>query len=286
MSDSPAHQSRSQQLMALADQCVKCGLCLPHCPTYRETEDESEGPRGRISLLQGLALNALEPTPALAGHIDRCLGCRACEAACPAKVRYSEILQLGRAELADRGALRPTWVGRLGYRLPSHRRLLKGASWALFAYQRSGLQTVAKRLRLPQRLGLARADTYLPQPLLAPTKPKPFHPARGKRRGGVALFTGCTGEALAAGTLASAITLLTRLGYDVHVPQSQGCCGALNAHAGQTGAAAALRRRNLAAFAEPDIDHIIHFASGCGAELKSYASDEAPEAGARFASKS
>src|SRR5215475_8968771 len=89
--------------LADADKCVKCALCLPHCPTYRVSKDEGESPRGRIALMQGMATGALELTPALSRHLDQCLACRACEAVCPAEVPYGKLIDAGRAELRRRG---------------------------------------------------------------------------------------------------------------------------------------------------------------------------------------
>src|SRR5579859_3655762 len=93
--------------LADADKCVKCALCLPHCPTYRVTLDEGESPRGRIALMQGLATGALDATPRLAAHLDHCLACRACEAVCPAEVPYGRLIDSARQVLTSRGRGEP-----------------------------------------------------------------------------------------------------------------------------------------------------------------------------------
>ncbi len=130
--------------LADADKCVKCALCLPHCPTYRQSLDEGESPRGRIALMQGLATGALEITPALSGHLDRCLACRACEAVCPAEVPYGKLIDAARALLIQRGH-RENMLVRLLAVCMRHPLLLRLMHFKLWLTQKFGLLKLTSR---------------------------------------------------------------------------------------------------------------------------------------------
>ena len=249
-----------------------CGLCLPHCPTYLKTRDEAESPRGRISLIQGLNSGRLPYSEKLAGHLDRCLTCRACEAVCPSGVRYGEIIDGARAALSEQRPPAPRWrqlAWRWATRAVSDRRRLYRDTRLLRLIQKSGLQTLARLSGLSRRGTLARLDALLPplQPL--PAWPK-YIPALGPARGNVGLFLGCASDAVDRDTLNAAVQILTRLGYGVHLPAAQTCCGALHLHAGEAATARSLAQRNLAAFNAQSFDAIITVASGCGATLAEY----------------
>lgn len=220
--------------------------------------------------MQGLAGGQLAPDEQLLAHLDNCLGCRACERACPSGVAYGTLLDATRARLAPRR--RSAWhrrlLGRLGFGLIVRPRLLGSLAAGLRAYQRSGLQRLVRASSLLRPLGLADMERRLP-PLTHTSPLRRQYPAAGVERGRVALFTGCLGPALDGTTLHDAVRLLTRLGYAVDVPARQACCGALHQHAGQPEAALALARRNLDAFAGAET--ILYLASGCGAQLSEYA---------------
>ena len=244
----------------LADRCVKCGLCLPHCPTYRLAGVEGESPRGRIALMQGLATGALEPGPELVRHLDQCLACRACERVCPAGVPYGELLDEGRALLARRGRTTP---------------LLQRALRAVVT-RPALLRRLAAVARVPGVAGIARrvggiaarAVAILPPrtggPAAAPNTPPPQDAPRGE----ALLFTGCVGAALDGRSLRDTARLLAAAGWRVRIPEQQVCCGAVDLHGGRPARAIELAKRNLAAFsgAAP----IVACASGCGATLLEY----------------
>jgi glycolate oxidase iron-sulfur subunit len=215
-------------------------LCLPSCPTYRKTESEADSPRGRVMLMRGLFEGVLPAESALASHLDRCLACRTCEAVCPSGVKYGVLIDAGRAELV-RGGYRPKGT-KLARRLPG---------------------VLASKLLLGAVGRLRFRESY---------------PAQGERRGAAALFLGCAARLVDVETLRAAIYVLTRLGYEVHVPRAQGCCGAMHQHGGDLARAEDLARTNIAAFADiaarPELGAgdmpVIFSASGCGASLVEY----------------
>lgn len=245
-------------------------MCLPHCPTYHLTRAETESPRGRISLIQGLSSGRLPYSPALAAHLDHCLACRACEAVCPSGVRYGEIIAGGRALLAEQREP-ARWSPRLarwaGAIITDRRRLYR-VGRVLRLMQLSGSQTLARHIGLRGRL--ARMATLL-LPLPRITSWRDHYPARGEAHGEVALFIGCISDLAERAVLQTAAELLNRAAYGVHVPSAQTCCGALHLHHGDSATAAALARRNVAVFHQYKLDAIITVSSGCGATLGDYA---------------
>jgi glycolate oxidase iron-sulfur subunit len=270
---SPASRAkRTAGLLADADLCVKCGLCLPHCPTYRETRDESESPRGRIALAQGLLAGRLRLTPRLRAHLDRCLECRACEAVCPAQVPYGRLMEGVRAEIRRRRPAGP--VRRFLQRVVAEG-FVQRPAWiqallrVLRAWQESRLESGSRRLLAVLSPPLARLLRYLPR-LHPPAAWAQLYPAVGAARGEVALFLGCVAREVDRETLEATIQVLCRLGYDVRVPQGQGCCGAVHLHAGHEVEAVRLAARNVEAFAQYPGLPVVVTASGCAATLVDY----------------
>jgi glycolate oxidase iron-sulfur subunit len=256
--------------------CVHCGFCLPTCPTYAELGQEPDSPRGRIYLIKALADGRLDLTESVAGHLDLCLGCRACESACPAGVRYGHLIEAARAEVERR---RPgAWPRRLARRLaleallPSPGRLRLAAAGLRF-YQTSGLQALVRRTGVLRLLPatLAASEALLP-PLPPPGDRSPWPPvvaAQGARQARVGLLHGCVQDAVFRSHNQATVRLLTRQGAEVAIPD-QGCCGALHAHAGEPGAARRLARALIAAFEAAAVETVIVNAAGCGAHLKGY----------------
>ena len=253
-----------------AARCVACGLCLPHCPTYRKTFNEADSPRGRIFLMAALLEHKLPLSPELLGHLDLCLACRACENACPSQVRYGQLVDGVRAliEPERQRPMRQKALRRMLFRTLATPRLLLGAGGVLRAWQRSGLQRLARQSHLLEAFGLDRAEARLP-PLSSPLRPG-MHPAHGTARGTVGLFHGCVARLSDAETLHAAVFVLNRLGYAVQVAAKQTCCGALHQHSGERETAQRLAQENRAAFAAPELLAIVHAASGCGATLAEY----------------
>ncbi len=249
-----------------SDKCVKCGLCLPHCPTYTRTRNEADSPRGRIALLQGWVEGGLELSPRLRAHLDGCLTCRACEHACPSTVRFGQLMDAGRALMAERdgtgagNALQDRMTKRLrGRQLPLG---------LLRVYQKTGAQWLARRSGLLEKFGAGRLDRYLPR-LPRTVKWRSRYEPQGTSRGDVALFTGCMAPFDQA-TLRAATGLLAKWGYRVHIPPAQVCCGALDLHAGNPREARRLAMANREVFDALQAHALVFTASGCGATLSEY----------------
>lgn len=238
---SAARLPSADPLVALADRCVQCGLCLPACPTYGHDVSEAESPRGRIAVARAWALDAIEPTTVADRHLDHCLGCRSCEAVCPAGVQYGELLTLARSRQRERRppARRQRWIEALAARPRALAALL-------------GLY----RLAYPV---LPAAWRPLPRP---PGRlPGPAGAVGSGQRGELALFVGCVAGPYETGLRDALTRLCASLGYRVRAVQGQTCCGSLHAHAGDAVRAQALGARNRAAFA--GVDTVLTLTSGC-----------------------
>ena len=244
--------------------CIHCGLCIEQCPTYLVTGRESMNPRGRVYLMRALLEGRQEPTPDLVLDLDLCLVCRACESACPSGVRFGEVLTTVRSGLRRRGLLR-RWL--MDGVLPDPRRLRRLAGLVRF-WQRSGLRVLQHIL--PRRL--RRMEAALPRlPDSGDALALPPHtPALGAPRGSVALLEGCMVPVLMPQLNRDTVRLLTVAGFDVVVPEGQGCCGALHEHDGALDVARGLARVNVGAFAETATDALVTNSAGCGAGLRGY----------------
>lgn len=250
---------------------MACGLCLPHCPTYNLLQDEAESPRGRLSLMLALARKDLPLNAKLESHLARCLDCRACEKICPSYVGFGLALNSARAVIESRRAeagLPASKSTSLIEWLVEKPARMNRLAILLKLYQQSGLQWLLRTSRILRLLQLDNLDADIPQ--LAPLKVlAEFHSATDKTKGKVVLFTGCQADMADQPALASSIRLLNRLGYEVHVPAKQNCCGALHLHAGHREKAIELMRRNIDAFSGGN-EAILSVASGCTATLGEY----------------
>ncbi len=246
-------------LLADAERCVKCGLCLPHCPTYNKTGNENESPRGRIALVQAWASDSLPASPRLLAHIDNCLLCRACERVCPADVPYGRLIDRFRAQASP--ATRTPMALRLLLGMVHKRPLNRAAQKALALYSASGL---ANWIR-PGQIG-----RLLPAPGQRRGARKKLYRTMHRVKGEVGLFKGCLGELLDPATIDAAITVLNHAGYNVHLPAGQTCCGALDLHHGDGDYAEKLARTNIQAFDGLALNAVVSIASGCGSVLREY----------------
>ena len=253
------------RIAALADQCVKCGLCLPVCPTYRVAGNEAESPRGRIAFAQALAAGLIDPTPTLTKHLDQCLACTSCERVCPSQVRYGELLVATRSLIRESSPAtrRQRW---LGFLLARPRLLRAGLRLANLTVLRACIQSRSVQRAL-RPFGLDRFARELPRlPRFAPLLDfvEPTAPSHGR----IGLFLGCVASEIDRDVHASATRLLQALGYDVVVPRGQGCCGALAAHAGDVEGADALVAPTRRAFVDSGVDTVLVSASGCHGTLR------------------
>ena len=246
------------------DACVHCGFCLQACPTYLTLEDENDSPRGRIVLMHALVEGTLPvDDPDVRTHIDRCLGCRACETACPSGVPYGHLLEATRATLTAKQPNAP--IARAILFTFAHPALL---ALAMFGGRIARALRLSSLLaRLPGRLGFAMAMLEATRTPVARTA---YRPAGDGSRGSATLLTGCVMEGLFTETNRATERTLTANDYAIVPTNGQRCCGALHAHAGDAGAARALARHNIAAFEASGADFIVVNAAGCGAMMKEY----------------
>lgn len=248
-------------IQAEADRCVKCGLCLPHCPTWRIHRREGDSPRGRVELIAALAGGRVESSPASQARLDGCLLCRACESVCPARVPFGHLMDQARERWPARGV----WWSRL-FCSAAGRALLRFGFWLAVA---GGLARIASPLLalLPEAVVLRRK--------------------RLSKAGSleVGLFTGCVSDTVDRATLNDAATLLERCGARVAWVEGSGCCGALDRHQGNVANADAHVRGNAARIDLHGFDRLVSVATGCAAELTDYPRMLGGEAAAAWRSK-
>lgn len=245
------------EILLETDQCNKCGFCLPACPTYQITGNELASPRGRIAMVEALARGEIGVGPGLSESLDYCLGCRACETACPSGVHYGVILEAGRTRLREErgGSGREPWLVR------------------------QALRQVGNPRRLARMIGLARRlkDFPMPRklkrftPMLGPTQsvPAPIQSIASPTSPSVQFFNGCVMSAVFPEANQAARNLLVMSGVDVQEPSNQTCCGALHWHAGDKETAMGFAKRNIVSF-EDNPGWVVNTAGGCGAMLLEY----------------
>ena len=248
------------------DACVHCGFCLQACPTYVVLEDENDSPRGRLLLMRSLLEGSLQTSDeAVRGHLDRCLGCRACETVCPSGVPYGQLLEATRATITDRHPL--PLPARLLLKVFEFRPAMRAAMAAARAMRATRLGRVLAKA-LPGRFGFA---LHMLEATCVPVTRGEYVAQGDGSRGTVALLEGCVMAGMYADTNAATERTLTVNGYRCVSAKGQRCCGALHAHAGDLETARKLARRNIEAFDESGADYIVSNAAGCGAMLKEYA---------------
>jgi glycolate oxidase iron-sulfur subunit len=273
--------------------CVHCGLCTASCPTYIETSNENDSPRGRIYLMRAVVDGRLAVGPEVREHLELCLDCRACESACPSGVQYGKLIEPFKVAL--RVSAPPAEKADLLERLILHHLFpyanrVKAALWPARLLQRFGALDLAEKAGLTKLMPgtLRRLQAMLPD-LSRPAGSLPdVLPPIGPRRARVALFLGCVADALFPETTAATARVLQHNGCEVVIPRGQACCGAIHYHSGVEGPALDLARTNLAAFDPDAFDAIIVNAAGCGAMLKDYAHllpDADHDAASRFVAK-
>lgn len=245
--------------------CVHCGLCLSSCPTYLETGNENDSPRGRIYLMRAIQSGKLGVDAEPVKHLDLCLGCRACETACPSGVQYGTLLEETRDHIEKhhkRGVFQTVlrrWIIEKVFPYP------RRTSLALLPVR------VLRFLHLDGLIpGFARSMLDLVPQRLAKRKLEAKRLAKGEAKGDVGFIEGCVMQVMFGDTNESSAELLQRDGWNVVTPGEQGCCGALFAHGGQLEKARECARKNIAAFEGKLMDAIIINAAGCGSTLVEY----------------
>ena len=258
------------------NKCVRCGLCLPSCPTYLETMTETSGPRGRISLIKAVDEGRLDVlSPGFVHQMSECLDCRACAAVCPSGVEYGELIEGARARVeAAQAPLRTPFARFLRWLsltvLFRNMRWMRAAAVLLRFYQRSALGRWMRRSGLIERLHLQRQEA------LAPEISSAFFIPRGQRftaaQEQVVVFfhAGCIMHVAFARVHEATVRVLQRNGCTVLVPAAQGCCGAIAVHAGQPAFGRELAKRNIEAFERSGAEFYVVNAAGCGSALKEY----------------
>lgn len=241
-------------------------MCSAQCPTYVLTQDETESPRGRISLINAWAQGKIESGD-INEHLENCLHCGQCERICPSGVSYNSLLSDYKANTR--------WFEHLPSKSQQMVSLLRDNTQRthffrqLYRYQRWGLRTLGRITGILKLIKLDHQERLLPT-LQRPQELKPLYPATTSRRGTVALFTGCVSRYVEQDVITAGVSLLNQAGYDVVIPDKQACCGALARHNGEYEGFAQDQWDNLQAFQNENYEAIIYFASGCGATLNGY----------------
>ncbi|ABQ26385.1 (Fe-S)-binding protein [Geotalea uraniireducens] len=268
--------------------CMRCGMCLPACPTYKETFLETASPRGRVALVRKLQEGELDQSERLLEYLSLCLDCQACASACPCGVNAGELVAEFTCERKGEAGL--GFMENLILRkLVPHPDRLEASMAPMRVYQRSGLQKLVRRLGVLKMFPkpLERMEGLLPA---LPSRPlrqtiQEVTPARGTERGTVGFFLGCVMSLIFSEASRATIQLLSLLGYRVITPRDQVCCGAPNMLGGDLEGLKEAARTNVELFGGFDVDYIVTDCGGCGAELKKYGHHLDGDAAAEFSGK-
>ncbi len=263
---------------SVLQQCMHCGMCLPTCPTYVETKMERNSPRGRISLMRAVADGELDVSKALSDEMYYCLGCLACQTACPAGVNYAELFETARAEVeqagVNQGMQRGFWRWLTLNLIFMRPWLLRLIGSVLRIYQSTGLDKMMRRVRffglMPRSLAALEPQTPRIADHFSDALISPVESPDGARKHRVGVLTGCIQDLAFSDVNRDTVDVLLANGCEVITPRSQSCCGSLHAHNGELELARELARRQIDAFDLDSLDAIITNAGGCGSHLKTY----------------
>lgn len=258
--------------------CMRCGFCLPACPTYKESGgNEAASPRGRIALMKAVVDGIMEPDEDFEKQLSMCLGCRACEPACPSGMKYGFLLEDARDIIQKKKKhslpvrmIRNVVFNQL-FPKPNRMRMISSLLWF---YQSTGIQKIAQATNLTKIApgNLSEIEKVLPKvPSPSKMNNRPTHvAAEGTVKKKVAFFSGCLMDTMFMDTNDSTLFVLKKSNCEIVIPQKQNCCGALHAHSGEKDGAKQLAKENIIAFENVEADYIISNAGGCGALLVDY----------------
>ena len=249
-----------------ATECLRCGMCVSGCPTFRLFQVEEQTPRRRLRTLRKV-LHDQQPIDAVERkQLDDCLQCRACENICPSRMAYGDLFDQAQAQLKPK----LNWLTKSAFWLIEHKQWRMRLMPLLSVYLQLGLKKRLHSSFILKQLGLTNANTLLSKPALKPLTT--HYPTKQVKRGQVALFSGCITESFDRETLLAVIKLINYLGYDVLIPNQQGCCGAIHQHNGQK--ANHLIDNNIKIFNALNVEAVLYNDSGCGAMLNEYKSTD------------
>jgi glycolate oxidase iron-sulfur subunit len=262
---------------AVLQQCMHCGMCLPTCPTYDATHQERNSPRGRISLMRAIADGKLDATRAFGEEMYFCLGCLACETACPAAVDYAHLFEVARADVERSHALdnprRSATRSVILRGIFTRPKLLRFVGRLLWLYQASRVQWLFRALKLNKLLPLRwqnlEGQTPVARSRFSSDLIRPVEKCSTPRYR-IGVLTGCVQDVVFSDINRDTVDVLLANDCEVHTPAVQVCCGSLHAHNGDIATAAMLARRLIDAFDVENLDAIITNAAGCGSHLKTY----------------
>lgn len=254
-------------------QCMRCGLCLPTCPTYRTDGLETQSPRGRVAMIKAVIDGQLPASQEFIDHVYHCLDCRNCQTVCPAGVKAGELVLEARHRIEENRPQHPLKRFLLHYAVRDHQRLSRLLS-PLRLYQTTGLQALVRKYDILKWISsdLEFMEALLPTlspRMLTATIPEEI-PAQGKQKGRVGFFLGCAMNLIFAGVSRSTVEVLTRAGYTVVVPRGQQCCGAPNMAEGERRVYRQMAESNIGLFEEASVETVVTDCAACGSELKAY----------------
>lgn len=258
--------------------CMQCGFCLPSCPTYRQTGKEVASPRGRIALMKGVAQEALQVDNEFENNMYLCLGCRACETACPAGVPYGSLVETARevVETGKKDQNKSPFIRDIVFnKIFKHPKRIDALGTALWAAQTAGLQTLADKTGLVNILPRPMAEMQkavgkVASPAERKKRQRTVKPADQPAKLRIGMFKGCIMDVMFYETNQATSRVLAKAGCEVIFVEDQACCGALHAHSGEKDGAVELAKRNIEVFEKANVDFIVNNAGGCGAALKEY----------------
>ena len=259
----------------IVDDCVHCGFCLSACPTYIETGNELDSPRGRIYLMGSVLEEKIPLGDTVVEHLDKCLGCLACETACPSGVEYRFLIESSRAQIErnyKRSVSDRLFRGMLFSVLPYPKKLGRMLP-LLYFYNKSGMRKVVNSFGILKKLSssLHRMEQMIPDVDSISIKKYPeVIPPVNEKKYRVALLTGCVQNVFFSATNISSINVLSKLGCEVVIPGDQACCGALSVHSGRLEEGREFARKVVDIFSSLDVDAFVINSAGCGSAIKEY----------------